>query len=143
MVDISEKPVVKRVATAAGKIVLTKNTINTIKEGKIKKGDPLIVGEIAAINAIKLTPQLIPLTHQIPITNIEFKTHINEFSVEVNVTVTTIAQTGVEMEALIGVSTFLNVIWDMTKYLEKDKQGQYPNTKIMDIRVINKQKMNP
>ena len=143
MVDISEKPVVKRVATAAGKIVLTKNTINTIKEGKIKKGNPLIVGEIAAINAIKLTPQLIPLTHQIPITNIEFKTHINEFSVEVNVTVTTIAQTGVEMEALIGVSTFLNVIWDMTKYLEKDKQGQYPNTKIMDIRVLNKQKMNP
>ena len=57
------------------------------------------------------------------------------------VTVITIAQTGVEMEALVGVSTFLNVIWDMTKYLEKDEQGQYPHTKITDIEVIEKKKI--
>ena len=141
MIDISEKPHIKRTATAVGKIILTKNTINTLREGKIKKGDPLVVGKVAAINAIKMTPQLIPLCHQIPITNIEFEAEIEDTSVTTKVTVTTIAQTGVEMEALVGVSTFLNVIWDMTKYLEKDEQGQYPHTKITDIEVIEKKKI--
>ena len=141
MIDISEKPHIKRTATAVGKIILTKNTINILREGKIKKGDPLVVGKVAAINAIKMTPQLIPLCHQIPITNIEFETEIEDTSITTKVTVTTIAQTGVEMEALVGVSTFLNVIWDMTKYLEKDEQGQYPHTKITDIEVIEKKKI--
>ncbi|MHA1267014.1 MAG: cyclic pyranopterin monophosphate synthase MoaC [Candidatus Helarchaeota archaeon] len=141
MIDISEKPHIKRVATAAGKIILTKKTIGLLREGKIKKGNPLIVAEVAAINAIKMTPQLIPLCHQIPITNIEFTTEIKETFVYVKVTVTTIAQTGVEMEALVGVTAFLNVIWDMTKYLEKDEEGQYPFTKITDIEVIQKKKI--
>ena len=141
MIDISEKPHIKRTATAVGKIILSKNTINVLREGKIKKGDPLVVGKVAAINAIKMTPQLIPLCHQIPITNIKFETKVEDTSVVAKVTVITIAQTGVEMEALVGVSTFLNVIWDMTKYLEKDEQGQYPHTKITDIEVIEKQKI--
>lgn len=141
MIDISEKPHIKRTATAVGKIILSKNTINVLREGKIKKGDPLVVGKVAAINAIKMTPQLIPLCHQIPITNIKFETKIEDTSVMAKVTVITIAQTGVEMEALVGVSTFLNVIWDMTKYLEKDEQGQYPHTKITDIEVIEKKKI--
>jgi cyclic pyranopterin phosphate synthase len=138
MVDISEKPVVKRTATASGKIYLTTKTITSIKNGEIKKGDPLVVGEIAALTALKNTPQLIPLCHQIPITDVKFQTKITEKYIEVQVTVISIAQTGVEMEALVGVSTFLNNIWDMTKYLEKDTQGQYPTTKISDICVIEK-----
>ena len=142
MIDISEKPHIKRTATAVGKIILSKNSIKLLREGKIKKGDPLVVGKVAAINAIKMTPQLIPLCHQIPITNIKFETKIEDTSVMAKVTVITIAQTGVEMEALVGVSTFLNVIWDMTKYLEKDEQGQYPHTKITDIEVIEKKKIN-
>ena len=141
MIDISEKPHIKRTATAVGKIILSKNSIKLLREGKIKKGDPLVVGKVAAINAIKMTPQLIPLCHQIPITNIKFETKIEDTSVMAKVTVITIAQTGVEMEALVGVSTFLNVIWDMTKYLEKDEQGQYPHTKITDIEVIEKKKI--
>ena len=141
MIDISEKPHIKRTATAVGKIILSKKSISVLREGKIKKGDPLVVGKVAAINAIKMTPQLIPLCHQIPITNIKFETKIEDTSVTTKVTVTTIAQTGVEMEALVGVSTFLNVIWDMTKYLEKDEQGQYPHTKITDIEVIEKKKI--
>ncbi len=141
MVDISEKPTVKRIATASGTILLTESTIRTIKEGTIKKGDPLVVGEVAAINAIKNTSQLIPLCHQIPITNIEFATELHENSVDVRVTVETVAQTGVEMEALVGVSTFLNVIWDMTKYLEKDSAGQYPTTRITNIKVEKKDKI--
>jgi len=140
MVDISDKPPVKRTATATGKIHLSKETIKTIESDQIIKGNPLIVGEIAAINSIKSTPSIIPLCHQIPIKNISFETKINQNSIEVSVKVSTIAQTGVEIEAIVGVSTFLNVIWDMTKYIEKDEQGQYPNTRITDIRVINKEK---
>lgn len=138
MVDISEKPVVKRTATASGKIYLQPKTIDIIKKHEIKKGDPLVVGEIAALTALKNTPQLIPLCHQIPITNVKFQTQITEKYIEVQVTVISIAQTGVEMEALVGVSIFLSNIWDMTKYLEKDPQGQYPTTKISDIGVIIK-----
>jgi cyclic pyranopterin phosphate synthase len=140
MVDISAKPPMKRTATAAGKIFLLPSTIKTIKEGKIKKGNPLLVGELAALIAVKQTPLFIPLCHQIPINDVQFKHEIKDNYIEVFVIVNAIAQTGVEMEALIGVSIFLNNIWDMTKYLEKDSNGQYPTTKITDIRVITKQK---
>ncbi|MHA1796081.1 MAG: cyclic pyranopterin monophosphate synthase MoaC, partial [Promethearchaeota archaeon] len=91
--------------------------------------------------AVKNTPTLIPLCHQIPITKISFEINVESEKIKVSVKVETIAQTGVEMEALIGVSVFLNNIWDMTKYLEKDPNGQYPTTKISNIRVISKQKI--
>lgn len=140
MIDISEKPPVKRTATASGKIILGEESIRKIRNKEIKKGDPLIVGEIAALNSIKMTPQLIPLCHQIPISNVKFETDIQDTYIEVRVTVSAIAKTGVEMEALAGVTTFLNNIWDMTKYIEKDKNGQYPTTKMTDIRVLRKEK---
>ena len=140
MIDVSEKEITKRTAIASGKIYLLKETLLKIKKREILKGDPLIVGEVAAINAIKMTSQLIPLCHQIPIKKVDFKTKVTDSYVEVKVIVIALAQTGVEMEALVGVSTFLNVIWDMTKYLEKDEEGQYPNTKISDIRVEKKEK---
>ena len=142
MVDISQKKTVKRIAIATGKIFLKSDTIEKIKEKKIKKGDPLQVGQVAALTAIKQTPLLIPLCHQIPITNIKFDYTIKEEYIQVFVTVETLAKTGVEMEALVGVSAFLNVIWDMTKYLEKDEEGQYPTTHISDIRVIKKEKID-
>ena len=138
MVDISNKPPIKRIATASGKIFLKTSTIERIQKGEILKGDPLVVGKVAALNAIKSTPQLIPLCHQIPITHVDFETKIAGDYIEVGVEVTTIAQTGVEMEAIMGVSIFLNNIWDMTKYLEKDAEGQYPSTRISDIHVIKK-----
>ncbi|MHA1304462.1 MAG: cyclic pyranopterin monophosphate synthase MoaC [Candidatus Heimdallarchaeaceae archaeon] len=140
MIDISEKQSVKRVATATGKIYLARETIEKIKHGEIKKGDPLVVGKIAALNAIKQTPLLIPMCHQIPISHISFDSMIEANYIEIIVKVTTVAQTGVEMEALVGVTTFLNVIWDMVKYLEKDNLGQYPHTSISDIRVLKKEK---
>jgi len=140
MVDISEKEPVKRVATATGRIYLKESTIQIILDNGIKKGNPMIVGEIAAINSIKITPQIIPLCHQIPIKKVSFDTEIKEDYIQVYVSVTTIAQTGVEIEAIVGVTTFLNVIWDMTKYLEKDENGQYPTTKITDIHVTKKTK---
>ena len=140
MVDVSGKEIVYRSATAAGKIKLKKSTIKTIKEAGIKKGDPLTVGEVAAILAVKKTPELIPLCHNIPIGQVDVEYMLSEDSVEARCTVVTNAQTGVEMEALMGVTTALLNIWDMTKYLEKDEDGQYPDAVITDIRVLEKRK---
>ncbi len=140
MVDVSEKPVVKRQAEAAGKIVLSPDTIQKTREGKIKKGDVLLVAEVAAMNAAKQTHLLIPHCHQIPLDMVNVSFEVSKDSVEARCLVKTHARTGVEMEALIGVSTALNTIWDMVKYLEKDETGQYPSTRIADIRVVSKEK---
>jgi cyclic pyranopterin phosphate synthase len=140
MVDISEKAIVKRQAEAGGRIFLAPNTIKTIKNHQIKKGDPLLVAEVAAMNAAKQTHLLIPHCHQIPLDTVKMTFDISNESIEARCLVRAQARTGVEMEALIGVSTALNTLWDMVKYLEKDVTGQYPQTKITDIRVIKKEK---
>ena len=140
MVDVSGKETVYRTATAVGSIKLKKSTVDAIRNAGIKKGDPLTVGEIAAILAVKKTPELIPLCHNIPIGQVDVDYRLREDSVEARCTVVTNAQTGVEMEALAGVTVALLNIWDMTKYLEKDEDGQYPETVITDIRVVEKRK---
>jgi len=140
MIDISGKDVVPRSATATGKIILKKETIQAIKNGEIKKGDPLTVAEIAAIQAVKKTPDLIPLCHPIPISSVDTSFRIHEKHIEVTCTVTAHYKTGVEMEALTGVSAALLNILDLVKYLEKDQNGQYPTAKITDIRVLEKRK---
>ena len=140
MIDVSEKETVARRAVAAGVIKLKASTVDAIRKGEIKKGDPLTVGEIAAILAVKNTPDLIPLCHNIPIGKAHVEYTLGETTIEARCTVTTNARTGVEMEALAGVTMALLNIWDMTKYLEKDEDGQYPDTVITDIRVIEKVK---
>ena len=140
MIDVSGKETVYRSATAVGRIRLKKTTVEAIKEQGIKKGDPLTVGEIAAILAVKKTPELIPLCHNIPIGQVDVEYEFMENSIEARCRVATNAQTGVEMEALMGVATALLNIWDMTKYLEKDADGQYPDAVITDIRVVEKRK---
>jgi len=142
MVDITEKPVVKRKADAAGKIILSPGTVLKIKEGQIKKGDPLLVAEVAAMNAAKQTHLLIPHCHQIPLDTVKVSFEIYDEYIETACLVRAQARTGVEMEALVGVSVALNTVWDMVKYLEKDDNGQYPQTRITDIRVIRKEKGN-
>lgn len=139
MVDITAKPEVYREATAKGKIKLKPETINLIREGKIEKGNPLEIAKIAGVLAAKNTSSLIPLCHPLPLTNVDVKINIvDESTAEVNATVKTRAQTGVEMEALVAVSVALLTIWDMTKQYEKDKAGQYPSTAIQDIHVVRK-----
>ena len=138
MIDVSEKPVVVRKAEAAGKIFLSPRTIEEIKTGRIRKGNPLPVAEVAAMNAAKQTHLLIPHCHQIPLDTVRVDFEVGGDSIEAACCVSARARTGVEMEALVGVSMALNTIWDMVKYLEKDDQGQYPFTKITDIRVIQK-----
>jgi cyclic pyranopterin phosphate synthase len=140
MIDISAKPIVKRRAEAEGIIHLTEKTITEIKAGRIKKGDPLLVAEVAAMHAAKQTHILIPHCHQIPIEAVQIHFTINKTSITAQCRVSAQARTGVEMEALVGVSMALNTIWDMVKYLEKDAQGQYPETRIESIRVVKKEK---
>jgi len=142
MIDITGKKVLLRQAVASGKVILLPETIKKIKENQVKKGDPLLVAEIAAMRAAKETYLLIPHCHQIPLNTVELNFSIGNDFIEANCLVKAEAMTGVEMEALVGISIALNTIWDMVKYLEKDRNGQYPSTRISDIRVLKKVK-NP
>jgi cyclic pyranopterin phosphate synthase len=129
---------VVRKAQAGGKIFLSPKTLEEIRAGRIKKGNPLQVAEVAAMNAAKQTHLLIPHCHQIPLDTVRADFDVRTDSIEAVCSASARARTGVEMEALVGVSMALNTIWDMVKYLEKDDQGQYPFTRITDIRVIQK-----
>jgi cyclic pyranopterin phosphate synthase len=140
MVDITSKPPVYRRATAAGSIRLKESTLQAVKRGEIKKGDPLATARLAAILAVKDTPRLIPLCHPIPITGLEVRFALEEMKIKATVTVTSVGRTGVEMEALAGVAAALLNIWDIVKYLEKDESGNYPETAIEDVRVLEKRK---
>jgi cyclic pyranopterin monophosphate synthase len=140
MVDITDKPPVFRKATATGSIRLQGATIEAIKSGRVKKGDVLTTARLAAILAVKDTPRLIPLCHPIPITGLEVNFEIEGRRVRATVTVTSVGKTGVEMEALAGVAVALLNVWDMVKYLEKDETGNYPETEMETIRVIEKRK---
>jgi len=139
MVDITPKPEVYREATAEGCIKLKSETVRLIREHKIEKGDPFEVAKVAGILAAKSTSSLIPLCHPLALTNINITLNIaNGSTVEVEATVKTRAQTGVEMEALVGASVALLTVWDMTKQYEKDARGQYPTTVIENVHVVRK-----
>ena len=140
MVDITEKPSVFRKATATGSIRLQEASLEAIRMGQAKKGDVLTTARLAAILAVKDTPRLIPLCHQIPITGLEVNFEIEKRRVRATVTVTSLGRTGVEMEALTGVTVALLNVWDMVKYLEKDETGNYPETEIEEIQVMEKRK---
>ena len=140
MVDIGEKEVVRRKAVASGKIKLGKRSIDAIGSGTVKKGDVLEAAKITAIQAVKSTPDIVPYCHPIPIESVQVDFKITEDSLTCVVEVNAHYRTGVEMEALIGVSAALLTVWDMVKYLEKDEKGQYPSTRITDIKVVMKEK---
>jgi cyclic pyranopterin phosphate synthase len=140
MVDIGNKAIIKRVAIAEGKIKLKESTIRAINEQKIKKGDALAIATTAGLMAAKRTSDLIPLCHQVPITNIDISFRLGRATLTARCEVKAEYKTGVEMEALVGVTSALLTIWDMTKYLEKDEEGQYPETRVYGVRVIRKEK---
>lgn len=140
MVDISEKNRVSRLALAKGEIELSKESIEAIKEKEVKKGDVFQVAEISAIQAVKKTPESLPHCHPIPIEGIEVDFDIEGNEVKVECEVKAVYKTGVEMEALSGVNSALLTIWDMVKYLEKDEEGQYPDTNIGSVKVLKKEK---
>ena len=138
MIDISDKQETHRTAVAEGRIILDHGTVAAIRNGEIRKGDPIRVAEVAVLLAVKRTPSLLPHCHPIPIGSIDVGFHLGDDSVTCRCTVRARYRTGVEMEALLGVSTGLLTIWDMVKYLEKDGGGQYPGTLITDIRILEK-----
>jgi cyclic pyranopterin phosphate synthase len=140
MVDVGGKPDTARRAVAAGEIHLSEKTIEAIQENSVKKGDVLATARVGAVQAVKHTWETIPMCHQIPITNIDTEFRVGEDRVELTVAVETTGKTGCEMEALEGVTTGLNVVWDMVKAAEKDGKGQYPGTRIEDVRVVEKEK---
>lgn len=143
MIDISGKRDVYREASAEGVIKLKPETIKRIREYRVEKGDVLTVTRVAVIQAVKKTPELLPLCHNIPITHVDVDfEYIGEDRLKVVVRVKSTAKTGVEMEALTGVSIALLNIWDMVKKYEKDDMGQYPYTWIEYIRVIEKKKID-
>ena len=143
MVDVSGKPPVTRRAVATGRIRLRPETVRLIREGAVEKGDVLQVAAVAAVMAVKETPRIVPLCHPIPIHRVRPSFRLGPDYVEATVEVVTRAETGVEMEALTGVSAALLAVWDMVKKYEKDEQGQYPYTRIEEIRVITKEKREP
>ncbi|MFQ6075694.1 MAG: cyclic pyranopterin monophosphate synthase MoaC [Candidatus Bathyarchaeia archaeon] len=140
MADVTAKPVVYREATAVGRIRLRPETVRLIREGGVEKGKPIGTAEVAAVLAAKSTSSLIPLCHPIPITEVDVESRLLDDGVEVRATVKAAAKTGVEMEALVAVSTALLTVWDMVKRYEKDEEGQYPTTIIQGVRVVKKLK---
>ena len=133
MVDVSAKPLSARTAIATGKIRLQRETIDLISENKIAKGDVFATARIAGIQAAKQTPQLIPLCHPLPLSDVKIDIVTSNDGAEVKCTARTVAQTGVEMEALTGVSIALLTIYDMCKAVDKEMR-------ISDLRLVEKTK---
>jgi cyclic pyranopterin phosphate synthase len=140
MIDISQKGEVERVATASGRIQLRRSTIEKLQSGTTKKGNVLESAEVAAILAVKKTPEVIPLCHQINIANVKVEFTVGEEDIKASVSVKSVGKTGVEMDALHGLAVALLTVWDMVKAEEKDETGNYPYTKIEKIAVDKKEK---
>lgn len=124
MVDVSDKKISKRKATATGKIYMSRSCFTAVVNRKAKKGDVLTVAEVAGTMAAKRTSELIPLCHNIALTNstVTFSADEKHHCFEAVCTVSCEGKTGVEMEALNGVSTALLTVYDMCKALDKTMQ---------------------
>ncbi len=121
MVDVSDKEVTDRVAVAAGHIKMALETFDLISGGRAKKGDVLGIARLAGIMGAKKTPDLIPLCHPLPVTKVAVELTLDPElpGVQIEATVKTSGQTGVEMEALTAVSTAALTVYDMTKAVDK------------------------
>jgi cyclic pyranopterin monophosphate synthase len=118
MVDVSAKPVSKRVATAEAMIALRAETIAKIESSQVAKGNVLATARIAAIQAVKRTGELIPLCHPLPVHHVQVEFEHRKEGIRIECQVTTAAQTGVEMEALTGASIAALTIYDMCKAID-------------------------
>ena len=138
IVEIGNKPIVERKATATGLLNLQEGTKQAIVNKMVKKGDVLEASTIAAIQAVKDTPRIIPHCHPIPLEGCKVDWTWEGTSLRCTVHVSAHYKTGIEMEALTGVSVGLLCVLDMVKSFEKDEHGQYPNASMSDIRVVEK-----
>ena len=119
MVDTCDKPATARQAVASARVLMSKETIEAVRDHRTPKGDPLEAARLAGIMAAKRTADLIPLCHPLPLTHVDVQAEIHEYGVHLESTVSTNAQTGVEMEALTAVSVAALTIYDMCKALDK------------------------
>ena len=133
MVDVSTKPISVRVAVATGKIRLHRETLDLISKEQIVKGNVFATARVAAIQAAKQTAHLIPLCHTLPLGEVKVDIVMSNDRAEVKCTARTVAQTGVEMEALTGVTVALLTIYDMCKAVDH-------NMIISDVRLLEKRK---
>ena len=133
MVDVSAKPLSKRRAVACGSIRLQRETRDLIARDQIAKGNVFATARIAGIQAAKQTAQLIPLCHTLPLGEVSIHIVASKDGADVKCTAQTIAQTGVEMEALVGVTVALLTIYDMCKAVDK-------NMIVSDVQLLEKTK---
>lgn len=131
MVDVSAKQITARSASAAGRVLLSARAIAALRDGTVSKGDALAVARVAGIQAVKRTPDLIPLAHPIAVHAVEVDLSVVDDGVDIRATVRTADRTGIEMEALTAVSIAALTVIDMVKAL--DKHGR-----ITDVRVTAK-----
>ena len=133
MVDVGEKDVTRRTATAAGRVLVSRETFDLIRSGGVKKGDVLTVAQIAGIMAAKRTSELIPMCHPVALNGIDLRLRLDErrLSVEIEATARCDGKTGVEMEVLTAVSGAALTVYDMCKAVQRDME-------ITDIRLIRK-----
>jgi cyclic pyranopterin phosphate synthase len=131
MVDVSEKDVTVRSATAAGRVLLSAGAVAALRAGTVPKGDALSVARIAGIQAAKRTPDLIPLAHPIAVHSVEVDLVVADDGVDLSATVRTADRTGVEMEALTAVAVGALALIDMVKAVDR-------RARVTDLRVTAK-----
>ena len=131
MVDVSAKPATDRRATARGKLLLSRETLELIREGRTPKGDVLAAARIAGIMAAKRTPDLIPLAHPLPLSHASVELTVENDGIAIEATVGTTAPTGVEMEALTAVAVAGLTLYDMLKAIER-------GARLTDVRLVAK-----
>lgn len=133
MVDVSGKPLSDRTAIASGKIRLKPHTLEAIERNQIAKGNVFAAAELAGIQAAKRTAELIPLCHPLPLSEVAVDFETNGDGVVATCRARTVAQTGVEMEALVGVANALLTIYDMCKAIDETME-------ISNVRLARKTK---
>ena len=131
MVDVGAKPVTAREAVAAGRILISREAMALVRAGAIKKGDPLQVARLAGIMGAKQTSALIPLCHPLPLSGIDVTLTMTGEGIDIEARVRTMAQTGVEMEALTAVAIAGLTVYDMVKAADK-------TMRLTDVRLMEK-----
>jgi cyclic pyranopterin monophosphate synthase len=133
MVDVSAKPQSFRTAIATGKIKIKRATADAISRNRVGKGNVFATAQIAGIQAAKRAAEMIPLCHPLPLSNVEIDFEMKNGTVSATCSARTTAQTGVEMEALVGAAIALLTIYDMCKAIDKEME-------ISDVRLVKKEK---
>jgi cyclic pyranopterin phosphate synthase len=131
MVDVGDKEVTDRTATAAGRLVVTPKVLQLLATNGVPKGDALGVARIAGIMAAKRVPDLVPLCHQIPLSGVKVDLEVGDDAVEITATARTRGKTGVEMEALTAVAVAGLALHDMVKAVD-------PAAVLTEVRLVDK-----